>query len=207
MKQTYVTALLLWLMLAGVCRGQGQNRFGVIVAAQTKTSGSLSPLWLIGTGVGISYQLPISKKISFKAATIAILQNEHVTCNDTTVIFPIVGLTNNDTILACTDASEKRLWQLQIPVMVHYSPNPLARVPLVIGAGVQVNVLLSSIDQSNNYFEHKGLRWVTPLSIGTCIKLPNNKRLSPELLFCKQLFGQQYNRSLTTYALRVAFEF
>ena len=207
MKQTYVTALLLWLMLAGVCRGQGHNRFGVITTVQTKWNGYPFPLWRLGIGTGVSYRLQLNKKISLKTATIAMLQNEHVTCNDTVVLVYPTSISNGDTILACTDANEKRLWQLQIPVMAHYSPNPLARVPLVIGAGVQANVLLSSIDQQKNYFNHKPLHWDISLSIGTCIKLPSNKYLRTEMQFRKPFPIQSFNPFVNTYAFQLGFEF
>lgn len=135
------------------------------------------------------------------------LQNEHVTCNDTVVLVYPTSISNGDTILACTDANEKRLWQLQIPVMAHYSPNPLARVPLVIGAGVQANVLLSSIDQQKNYFNHKPLHWDISLSIGTCIKLPSNKYLRTEMQFRKPFPIQSFNPFVNTYAFQLGFEF
>ena len=91
--------------------------------------------------------------------------------------------------------------------MAHYSPNPLARVPLVIGAGVQANILLSSIDQQKNFFNQQLLHWDIPLSIGTCIKLPNNKYLRPEIQFRKQLFSQNLKPFIDTYAFQLGFEF
>lgn len=207
MKQRFLTTILLWVILAGYCRGQGQNRVGVITTVQTKWNGYPFPLWFLGAGAGVSYRLQLNKKISLKTATIALLQNAHVICNDTVAIVYPTSISNGDTIWACTNASEKRLWQLQIPVMAHYSPNPLARVPLVIGAGVQANILLSSIDQQKNFFNHQLLRWDIPLSIGICIKLPNNKYLRPEIQFRKQLFSQNLKPFIDTYAFQLSFEF
>ncbi len=59
MKQTYVTALLLWLMLAGVCRGQGQNRFGGTVQTSLVPCFNCNPHFALG--LGLQYQRYLNK--------------------------------------------------------------------------------------------------------------------------------------------------
>ncbi|MBP7534833.1 MAG: hypothetical protein KA783_10335 [Chitinophagales bacterium] len=59
MKQTYVTALLLWLMLAGVCRGQGQNRFGGTVQTSLVPCFNCNPHFALA--LGLQYQRYLNK--------------------------------------------------------------------------------------------------------------------------------------------------
>ncbi|MBK9461817.1 MAG: hypothetical protein IPN94_20910 [Sphingobacteriales bacterium] len=74
MKQTYVTALLLWLMLAGVCRGQGKDKLKMLVAPQI--AWDVYPLLKrqLGVGAGIYCSRQFSSKIGVKTGLIAMVQ-------------------------------------------------------------------------------------------------------------------------------------
>ena len=67
MKQTCVTALLLWLMLAGLCRGQGKNRLGVVVAPLASSFVQYQPSGTtinFGISTGLSYERLLTPHIA-----------------------------------------------------------------------------------------------------------------------------------------------
>ncbi len=205
MKQTYVTALLLWLMLAGVCRGQGKNRLRVVVAPQI--AWDVYPLLKrqLGVGAGIYGSRQFSSKIGVKTGLIAMVQKKQAVCNDSTFIYNGPGVSYPDTIWICTNSTQKQFWHLQIPLMAYYSPNLQARLPLLLGIGMQANVLLGSINQQSKFFRYKQLSWAIPLSIGTYVKLPNNKRLRPEIQ--GHIFTNKDKPFFDTYSFQLGFEF
>ncbi|MBK9461818.1 MAG: hypothetical protein IPN94_20915 [Sphingobacteriales bacterium] len=88
--------------------------------------------------------------------------------------------------------------------MAYYSPNLQARLPLLLGIGMQANVLLGSINQQSKFFRYKQLSWAIPLSIGTYVKLPNNKRL-PEIQ--GHIFTNKDKPFFDTYSFQLGFEF
>ena len=134
MKQTYVTALLLWLMLAGVCRGQGKNRLGVIVAplacsfVQYQPSGTTINL---GISTGLSYERLLTPHLGIEVGTLFRYQKGAWTWDST-----FVG-----TGYLTTIDRKDNLYYLQIPVKINGYFN-IGNLHATIGIGAQYCPLL-----------------------------------------------------------------
>ena len=88
MKQRFLIALLLWVMLAGYCRGQGQNRVGVVLAPLVSSFINSLPNGIttnFGISTGLTYERLLGSHIGIEVGTLLRYQKGAWTWDSTLV--------------------------------------------------------------------------------------------------------------------------
>ena len=143
MKQTCVTALLLWLMLAGLCRGQGKNRLGVVVAPLASSFVQYQPSGTtinFGISTGLSYERLLTPHIGIEVGTLFRYQKGAWTWDST-----FVGIGYLPTI-----DRKDNLYYLQIPLKINGYFN-IGNLHATIGIGAQYCPLLEQLSTLSKY--------------------------------------------------------
>lgn len=205
MKQTYVTALLLWLMLAGVCRGQGKHNWGITAYPQIAIGQGYYKVLGGGAGVGINYEPKISNKWTLKLGSHLTYLYNYTSC-DSIVVGSIPPSLPRESF-TCLDAQRSGLWYVQMPLMSYYYFTPQNAYSLRVGSGLQGNILLLNTDLQANFFDYNSFTLGIPVSIGTSILLPFKRHLNIELVYDNMLsLNRRYRDYISLWSIQTTFK-
>lgn len=182
MKHKFLTAILLWVMLAGYCRGQGQPHLSVSIVPQLAIKKHY-PLLGGGVGVGLNYNLPLNNKLTLTLGSYLVYLHSYTYC-DSIGQLPTSSLPREGG--TCINPQRSSLWYVQIPLMGYYNFIPQKTYSLVVGGGLQANWLLLNANKEK-VFMPKKITLSAPLSLGINMRLPKQQLLQIELMYSKSI--------------------
>ena len=143
MKHKFLTALLLWVILAGYSRGQGQNRVGVVVAPLATSFVQYQPSGTtinFGISTGLTYERLLGSHIGIEVGTLLRYQKGAWTWDST-----LVGANYVTTV-----DRKDNLFYLQIPLKLN-GYFKIGKLQATVGVGGQYCPLLNQRSTLSKY--------------------------------------------------------